>query len=106
MTAIPAVWPVPRVGIIGVGNMGGAMAARLLGQSYLVAVHDIDAQREAQAVSLGAMAWAQRAAHARGDRAVERVSVGEQAMAVFARACENGLATLDDASVFELMRKR
>ena len=53
---IPAVWPIPRVGLIGVGNMGGAMAARLLSQGYLVAVHDIDAQREAQAVSLGAMA--------------------------------------------------
>ena len=47
---IPAVWPIPRVGIIGVGNMGGAMAARLLSQGYLVAVHDVDAQREAQAV--------------------------------------------------------
>lgn len=55
---IPAVWPIPRVGIIGVGNMGGAMAARLLSQDYLVAVHDIDAQREAQAVGLGAMACA------------------------------------------------
>jgi L-threonate 2-dehydrogenase len=55
---IPAVWPIPRVGIIGVGNMGGAMAARLLSQGYLVAVHDIDAQCEAQAVSLGAMACA------------------------------------------------
>lgn len=53
---IPAVWPIPRVGFIGVGNMGGAMAARLLALGYLVAVHDIDAQREAQAVSLGAMA--------------------------------------------------
>ncbi|MBL0728960.1 NAD(P)-dependent oxidoreductase [Piscinibacter sp. HJYY11] len=53
---IPVAWPIPRVGIIGVGNMGGAMAARLLSQDYLVAVHDIDAQREAQAVALGAMA--------------------------------------------------
>ncbi|MEO8153100.1 MAG: NAD(P)-dependent oxidoreductase [Rhizobacter sp.] len=56
--AIPVVWPIPRVGIIGVGNMGGAIAARLLSHGYLVAVHDIDAQREAQAVSLGAMACA------------------------------------------------
>jgi 3-hydroxyisobutyrate dehydrogenase len=56
--SIPAVWPIPRVGIIGVGNMGGAMAARLLSQGYLVAVHDIDAQREAHAVSMGAMACA------------------------------------------------
>ncbi|MBX3622424.1 MAG: NAD(P)-dependent oxidoreductase [Rhizobacter sp.] len=53
---IPAVWPLPRVGLIGVGNMGGAMAARLLSQGYRVAVNDIDAEREAQAVSLGAMA--------------------------------------------------
>jgi 3-hydroxyisobutyrate dehydrogenase len=34
------------------------------------------------------------------------VPVGEQATALFARACENGLAALDDASVFELMRER
>jgi 3-hydroxyisobutyrate dehydrogenase len=53
---LPSAWPVPRVGFIGVGNMGGAMAARLLAKGYLVAVHDIDAQREAQAVALGAMA--------------------------------------------------
>jgi hypothetical protein len=31
---------------------------------------------------------------------------GEQATALFAGACENGLATWDDARVFELMRKR
>lgn len=53
---IPAVWPIPRVGVIGVGNMGGAIAARLLAQSYLVAVHDIDPQHEAQAVAHGALA--------------------------------------------------
>jgi putative dehydrogenase len=53
---IPVAWPIPRVGIIGVGNMGGAIAARLLSQGYLVAVNDIDAEREAEAVALGAMA--------------------------------------------------
>jgi 3-hydroxyisobutyrate dehydrogenase len=44
------------VGLIGVGNMGGAIAERLLSQGYAVAVHDLDAQREAHAVALGAMA--------------------------------------------------
>lgn len=48
----------PRVGIIGVGSMGGAIAARLLSHGYTVAVHDIDPHAEAQAVSLGAMACA------------------------------------------------
>lgn len=48
----------PRIGIIGVGNMGGAMAARLLSHGYTVAVHDIDPHAEAQAVALGAMACA------------------------------------------------
>jgi L-threonate 2-dehydrogenase len=32
--------------------------------------------------------------------------LGEQAAALFARACENGLAAMDDASVFELLRRR
>ncbi|HZE92953.1 MAG TPA: NAD(P)-dependent oxidoreductase [Rhizobacter sp.] len=48
----------PRVGLIGVGNMGGAMAARLLSCGYPVAVHDINPKCEAQAVRLGAMACA------------------------------------------------
>jgi len=50
--------PATRVGIVGVGNMGGAIAARLLSLHYRVAVNDIDARCEAQAVSLGAMACA------------------------------------------------
>lgn len=54
----PAQPPKPRVGFIGVGNMGSAMVERLLTLGYRVAVHDTDAQREAQAVSLGAMACA------------------------------------------------
>jgi 3-hydroxyisobutyrate dehydrogenase len=32
--------------------------------------------------------------------------IGEQAAAVFAQACERGLAGMDDAIVFELLRRR
>ncbi len=32
--------------------------------------------------------------------------VGEHAAALFARACESGFAALDDASLFELLRRR
>lgn len=42
------------VGIVGVGNMGLAMATRLLGLGWRVAVRDIDASREGFAHSLGA----------------------------------------------------
>jgi putative dehydrogenase len=42
------------VGIIGVGNMGGAIVQRLLSLGWSVAVRDIDAAREAQAAALGA----------------------------------------------------
>jgi 3-hydroxyisobutyrate dehydrogenase len=48
--------PRARVGIIGVGSFGAAVAERLLGLGYQVAVHDRDPQREEQAVTLGAMA--------------------------------------------------
>jgi len=47
-----------RVGIVGVGNMGGAIAARLLSLGWPVAVHDIDDRCEALAVGFGAMACA------------------------------------------------
>ncbi|MEQ1807676.1 MAG: NAD(P)-binding domain-containing protein, partial [Burkholderiaceae bacterium] len=43
-----------EVGIIGVGNMGLAMATRLLGLGWRVCVRDIDPLREALASSLGA----------------------------------------------------
>ena len=43
-----------NIGIIGIGNMGFAMAARLLGERWPVAVRDIDAAREATAQALGA----------------------------------------------------
>jgi 3-hydroxyisobutyrate dehydrogenase len=43
-----------RVGVIGIGNMGFAMAARLRELGWTVAVRDIDAAREAAAAALGA----------------------------------------------------
>lgn len=55
---IPSSLGPPRVGIVGVGNIGGAMVARLRACGFMVAVHDIDNEAEARAVSLGAMACA------------------------------------------------
>ena len=43
-----------NIGIVGIGNMGFAMASRLLEQGWTVAVRDIDTSREAAARSLGA----------------------------------------------------
>ena len=43
------------VGLIGVGNMGGGMARRLLGLGWTVHVRDIDASKTAALQSLGAI---------------------------------------------------
>lgn len=43
-----------QTGIVGVGNMGGGMAKRLLGLGWPVAVHDIDAHKVAALAALGA----------------------------------------------------
>ena len=51
-----------KVGMIGVGNMGGAMALRLLDLGYEVGVRDLDPGREAEAVRGGARAYATPAA--------------------------------------------
>ncbi len=56
--------PPDEVGIIGVGNMGLAMATRLLGLGWRVCVRDIDPLREALARSLGARVGASPAAAA------------------------------------------
>ena len=58
--------PPDRVGIIGVGNMGLAMASRLLGLGWPIAVRDIDPLREAMARSLGAQVCASPATVAAG----------------------------------------
>jgi len=47
-----------RVGIVGIGNMGFAMAERLHEGGWRVAVRDIDTQRERDAVRLGMTACA------------------------------------------------
>jgi putative dehydrogenase len=55
---IPSALGPPRVGIIGVGSIGGALVARLRTCGFSVVVNDIDPEAEARAVSLGAMACA------------------------------------------------
>lgn len=44
------------VGIVGVGNMGGGMAARLLDQGWVVRVHDLDRAKVDALEALGAIA--------------------------------------------------
>ena len=56
------------VGIVGVGNMGGGMAANLLGQGWSVRVHDVDRAKVHALQALGAVACADAAEAARGAR--------------------------------------
>lgn len=58
------------VGMVGVGNMGGAMAARLLEQGWRVRVCDIDAAKVAALQGLGAVACADAASAAEGAQAL------------------------------------
>jgi putative dehydrogenase len=44
------------VAVVGAGNMGGGMLARLRGLGWSVAVHDIDPLAQSQAAALGAVA--------------------------------------------------
>ena len=53
MTELPPRYP---VAIVGVGNMGGAMAARLLEQGWAVHVHDIDCSKQDALAAAGGMA--------------------------------------------------
>jgi len=55
-----------RVGIVGVGNMGGAMAARLLEQGWTVRVRDIDTAKVHALEALGARGCATAAQAAQG----------------------------------------
>jgi 3-hydroxyisobutyrate dehydrogenase len=45
-----------QVSVVGAGNMGGGMLARLCGLGWSVAVHDIDPRVQSRAVALGAFA--------------------------------------------------
>jgi putative dehydrogenase len=54
------------VAVVGVGNMGGAIAARLLEQGWSVRVRDIDASRMAALAAGGAVACASAAEAAAG----------------------------------------
>lgn len=53
------------VGVVGVGNMGGAMAARLLEQGWRVQVRDLDPAKEQALAALGAQVCATPAEAAR-----------------------------------------
>src|SRR5205823_14799518 len=44
-----------RLGVIGAGNIGGAVAANLLADGHAVAVHDVDPARCAALVRAGAV---------------------------------------------------
>jgi 3-hydroxyisobutyrate dehydrogenase-like beta-hydroxyacid dehydrogenase len=61
-----------RVGVIGLGNIGGAIAANLLADAHHVSVFDADAERTAAVVGLGA-----RSAH-------DAAEVGERSEITFA----------------------
>lgn len=50
-----SIHPAPVVGLVGVGNMGGAMARRLLTLGYAVHVHDIDPDKTQALEVLGAV---------------------------------------------------
>lgn len=58
------------VAVVGVGNMGGAMAARLLARGWPVQVHDIDSQKHAALIAAGATAHASPAQAISGCAAV------------------------------------
>ncbi len=51
-----------RIGIVGIGNMGLAIAQRLCAKGWPVAVRDLDPQREQAAAALGAQVFATPAA--------------------------------------------
>ncbi len=57
---------IPRIGFVGLGNMGGAMAGRLAASGYAVTGYDIDPSRTARAVAAGLSVAASPARAAEG----------------------------------------
>lgn len=57
--------PRPSVGLVGVGNMGGGMARRLIDLGWPVQVHDIDTRRQTELAASGATAHSSAAEVAR-----------------------------------------
>jgi len=84
MTSRPASYP---VAVVGVGNMGGAMAARLLARMTLLEKDTRLAQQAAQEAGYTG-------------------PLGAAAAQVFARASAAGLADLDDAAVLRWLEMR
>lgn len=78
-----------RIGVIGLGNIGGAIAANLVADGHTVHVHDPDAARQAAAVSAGAQSAADAAAVA---RASEVTFTSLPTPGVFAAVAEQWLA--------------
>lgn len=73
--------PSSAVAVVGAGNMGGAMLARLRDLGWSVAVNDTDARAHAQAVALGAVhcSSAEHAAKALAPQGVLLVAVVDAA---------------------------
>lgn len=64
-----------RIGVIGVGNMGGAMAARLLERDFEVTVRDVRSEAEEPLLVLGAHSAVSPAAIAQASTAIQIVVV-------------------------------
>jgi L-threonate 2-dehydrogenase len=73
-SSLPISQPEP-IGIVGVGNMGGAMARRLLGCGWPVQMHDVNPQATAPLAALGAIEQSSAAGVAHAARVVFMVVV-------------------------------
>ena len=90
------------VGIVGVGNMGGGIAANLLAQGWTVQVHDIDRAKVDALAALGAIACA-NAGEAAQDARASIVCVVDAAQARDVLFAEGGaLETMEEGAAVML----